>query len=142
MIESARHVILLGVLLFSVGCSSKSAGALGPPSPKSLESTPEVEVRGPRTKANVIANMAPLLRKMQEIYEEHRLRNPDLKGRIDLRLTVEWIGEILEIEIVRSSMSDRTFEEAVLRPIQFMDFDGWSESDEDTEILYPLVFGE
>jgi hypothetical protein len=44
--------------------------------------------------------------------------------------------------VINSSIADRKFERAVLRPIQFMDFDGWRESDVDTEIVCPLIFGD
>jgi hypothetical protein len=106
-----------------------------------LEDLPGLLVEGPRTRANVIANMAPAVLRMQEIYREHRARKPGLEGRIELALTAEWTGEIGRLEIFRSTFSDPEFELDVLRPVQFMDFDGWGISKEDTRIVYPIVFG-
>jgi hypothetical protein len=101
---------------------------------------PGLEIEGPRSTANVIANMDPAVRIMQEIYRKHRDRNPDLEGRLELKLSVDWNGEILQIEVGRSTMKDSVFEKEVVRPLQFLDFDAWSSSREETEIVYPVEF--
>jgi TonB family protein len=101
---------------------------------------PGLEIQGPRTKANVIANMEPAVRTMRKIYEKHRERNPALEGRIELKLSVDWNGEIMQIEVGRSTMNDPAFEKEVVRPLQFMDFDAWSTAEEDTDIVYPVEF--
>jgi len=100
-----------------------------------------LRITGPRTRANVIANMAPIVHGMQKIYEEHREIKNGLEGRLELQLTVEWTGEIGPIRIRESTFTDRDFEKAVLIPIQNYDFDGWADTGEDTEIVYPITFG-
>jgi TonB family protein len=134
--------ILLGAfgLMVTKGCqqSEETSTSSAEEIPKKVRG---LKVQGPRTEANVIANMAPVIRSMQNIYQEHLERNQSLSGKIKLRITVEWTGDVGLIEIADSSLSDPEFERAVLLPIQSFDFDGWSESDEDTEILYPIAFG-
>jgi hypothetical protein len=90
-----------------------------------------------------MANMAPMVQMMQEIYAKHRARKPELEGRLVVRFPVEWNGEIGAIEILpESTVTDPDFRREILRPIEFMDFDAWGRDDEDTVVVYPVVFGD
>jgi TonB family protein len=126
------------------GITSASSNGSGPGAEyekKTSSSVPGLEVNGPRTVANVVANMKPVVRWMQDIYSKHREKKSGLGGRMELELTVEWNGEIGLIKIASSTLSDPDFERAVLLPIQSCDFDPWGRSDTDTHIIYPISFG-
>ena len=99
-----------------------------------------LEVEGPRTRANIISNLDPMLRKMQEIYRDHRTRKPDLAGSMTFKMTIEGNGEIGFTKIVRNTFDDKEFEIAVMGPFQFMDFDGWIMAREDTDIEFSVAF--
>jgi hypothetical protein len=138
------RIIRLAIVLFLSGlaaCGSHDSAqdrkGTGQEIPRDV---PGLEIEGPRTKANVIANMFPAVIHMQKIFEEHRMRNPDLEGKVEFKLTVDFNGEIGELKVDRSTMDDPEFEKAVIRPLQFMDFDGWGDSEQETEIIYPVEF--
>lgn len=137
IVQMAALLIAVGLIACGGQNSDTQGKSAGPAIPKDVSG---LEIKGPRTKANVLHNMAGAVHKMQEIYKEHLKRNPGLKGRIELKLTVEWNGEIMQIATGRSTLQDEAFEKALLRPLQFMDFDGWDASNEETEILYPVEF--
>jgi len=46
----------------------------------------------------------------------------------------------MDLQVVHSTCGEPAFEQAVLRPLQFSDFDGWGESGE-TEVLFTIAFG-
>ena len=133
-------VVALGV----VSCAHQEAVSPRPDAARGApQDVPGLEVTGPRTRANVMANVAPMAQMMQEIYAKHRVRKPELEGRLVVRFPVEWNGEIGAIEILPgSTVTDPDFRREVLRPIEFMDFDAWGRDDEDTVVVLPVVFGD
>lgn len=106
-----------------------------------LRDIPGLEIKGSRTRANVIGNIRPLLDHMQVIYEEHKARNAALKGGFDLRLTVDCTGEVELIQLRNNTITDEKFMKAVRRPLDFVDFDVWGEPRDETEINLPVRFG-
>jgi len=125
-----------------VGCASNHATDLPTEVLSDVPACAQgLEIEGPRTRANVVANLCPLLERMETIYREHCAANPDLAGSVTLRVEVEWNGEIGVIELLDSTFEDAEFLRALRRPVEFADFDGWMRKDEDTAVRCRLVFG-
>jgi len=141
MKKGLAYVLLLLVpLLTSCGCGRQEAGS--DHSEERLVEIPGLAVTGARSRGNVLQNLQPVVRAMNRIYERHRARNPDLKGRMEIHLDVEFNGEIGRIEVVRTTIPDEALGRELLRPLQFADFDGWDAAEDGTEVRFPIVFGE
>jgi len=137
-----KAIMLIAFVLITGACGSESP----PQKPKTcLEEMPQrilgLKVRGARSEKNVIANMWPVMCKAQEVYRERLEANPTLKGTVELKLVVEFNGEIGPYSISRSTVRDPVLEERLLRLVSFMDFDPYGARNSDTEILLPIHFG-
>ena len=138
-----KTLSLLTILIIVLGfasCDNREVDLKADQKPGTPSAIKKLEVTGSRTKANVRKNMTPLVNKMVEIYKKHQAKNPELKGTIELRLVVEFNGEVQEIKIIRTTISDENFLKDVIRPIEFTDFDGWGNSEDETEILCTIEF--
>jgi hypothetical protein len=117
-------------------------------SPESTESCAENEpeqvagmkVKGTRSEKNVIHNMWPVVCRAREFYRERLKEDPKLKGTIELKLVVEFNGEIGPFSISRSTVNDEELEKQVLYIIQFLDFDPYGSRNSESEILFPMHF--
>jgi hypothetical protein len=134
-------VILIFVSLLAA-CGTEEA----PKQPKScLERMPEkiasLKVSGARTEKNVISNLWPIICRAQELYAQQRKENPALgKGTVELKLSVEFNGEIGAYSIIRNTTGDPTFEKMILKLFQFMDFDPYGVHNSESEIVLPIHF--
>jgi hypothetical protein len=133
--------------IFAFVMSLLAACSSGDPSHESktcLENKPEsisgLNVTGERSEKNVINNMWPVICKARELYQERLKVNPELKGTIDLRLSVEFNGEVGPYSIVRNTIEDLVFEKQIMALIQFMDFDSYGPHNSESQILLPLQF--
>jgi len=138
--RTSLAVALTAALLASACRSSGTTATASPVA--ALRDLPGLEVKGPRSRANVVANLRPVLARMRELYEERRRIDPDLAGRIEVYITVEWNGEVGAIELRESTFGDPALEDALLLPVGYTDFDSWGRCVEDTEIVWPITFGE
>jgi hypothetical protein len=124
-----------------VACASLNQ--FGSPKP-CLENKPQniagLKIEGARTRANVIHNMWPIACRAQEIYQERLKDNPKLKGMIELKLYVEFNGEIGPFSIGRNTLQDPAIENEILTMIQFMDFDPFGPQNSEADILFPIHF--
>jgi len=111
------------------GCRAPDETA-PPAAAAALPGVTRLDITGPRSRANVIHHLAPMVEDMWRVYREHRAQKPDLAGQIELQLKASWNGEITVLEIARSTCGDPEFEEALLRPAQFTDFDNWGRKGE------------
>jgi TonB family protein len=114
-----------------------------PEQPKScVESVPDrisgLNVSGARSEKNVIKNLWPLVCKARELYRERLAEKTGIEGTIDLKLNVEFNGEVGAHSIARSTVKDPELEKRVLRLIQFADFDVFGPQNSETEILLPI----
>lgn len=110
-----------------------------------LESVPEsisgLEVSGARSEQNVIANLWPVVCRAREFYRESLKANPDLKkGTVELKLAVEFNGEIVSFDIVRNTVEDAAFEQKLRNLLAFMDFDPYGAHNSESDIVLPMHF--
>jgi hypothetical protein len=109
-----------------------------------LENEPEkvagLKVAGPRSEKNVIHNMWPVVCRARELYRQRLGEAPRLKGTLELKLTVEFNGEIGPYSVSRSPLEDEQFEAQLLRLVQFLDFDPFGPHNTETDILFPFEF--
>ena len=99
-----------------------------------------LKIKGIRSEKNVIKNLWPVVCRAQEMYREALKKHPELKGILELKLVVEFNGEIGPHSIERSTLKNRAFEKQILRLIQFMDFDPFGSQNSEAEILIPIQF--
>ncbi|HID30025.1 MAG TPA: hypothetical protein EYP19_08480 [Desulfobacterales bacterium] len=97
-----------------------------------------LKVTGARSEKNVIHNMWPIVCKARELYQERLKVRPGLKGTLELRLSVEFNGEIGPYSIARSSIEDEVLERQILSLIDFMDFDPYGSQNTESDILFPI----
>ena len=104
------------------------------------QSIPGLKVTGARSEKNVINNMWPVICKARQVYQERLKDNPKLIGTIELKLSVEFNGEIGPFSITRKTIEDPVLEKRLLALIQFMDFDPNGPQNSESEILLPIHF--
>jgi len=140
--QTTKAVVVLIVVSFLYACGSEEE----PATAKScLESMPEkisgLKVAGARSEKNVIANLWPAICRARDLYAQRIKENPNLgEGMIELKFTVDFIGEIEAYFIVRSTLGDSVFDKMVLRLFEFMDFDPYGAHNSETQILLPIHF--
>lgn len=126
-------------LLTACGSEDRSQQAAG-----CLENVPGsisgLKVTGARSEKNVIQNVWPVICKARELYQDRLKTDPNLKGDLELKLAVEFNGEIGPYEVTRSTLNDPEFESQVIRLIQFMDFDPYGPHNSESEIILPIDF--
>jgi hypothetical protein len=100
-----------------------------------------LKVTGARSEKNVIHNLWPLVCRAQELYGQRLKENPGLKkGMVELKLSVEFNGEIGPFSLIRNTVGDPVFEKRLLKLFQFMDFDPYGEHNSQSEIILPIHF--
>jgi hypothetical protein len=100
-----------------------------------------LKIKGDRSEKNVIANMVGFVCYVKEMYEKRLTEKPDLKGGVVIRLTVEDIGEIGRWSIERNTINDEKFIETLKQSIGPLEFDYYTGETKETEIFYPISFG-
>jgi hypothetical protein len=134
-------VLIFFTVLIIAACSSENPSE----QPKNCldnlpTSIPGLKIQGVRSEKNVIQNLWPLICRAREIYQEQLNDKPRLNGIVEIKLTVEFNGEIGPYSIVRSTLEDSVFEDRFLRLISFMDFDPYGPLNSETEIILPIPF--
>ena len=142
MKQTTKAVIVLIVLSFLYACGSKEEPATAR---SCLESMPEkiagLKVTGARTEKNVINNLWPIVCRAQELYAQERKKKPELKkGTVELKMVVEFNGEIGAYSIVRNTTEDHALGTKILRLFEFMDFDPYGAHNSEAEIVLPIHF--
>lgn len=128
-------------LAFLTACSSEEAtekpGGC-------LENVPDaitgLEIEGARSERNVIKNLWPLTCRARELYQQRRMDDPSLGGTLILKLNVEFNGEIMQFDIVRSTLEDSEFERRIMDLFRFADLDVYGPRNSESEIIYPMYF--
>jgi hypothetical protein len=97
-------------------------------------------VTGARSPANVTRNLWPVVCQARDLYQQQRKDNPDLQGYVEMKLVVEFNGEIGSYAIIRSTMNASAFEDKIKRLFQFIDFDPYGKHNSESEIVLPIHF--
>lgn len=75
---------------------------------------------------------------LYKLYNHARRKNPGLKGKIVLRLTIAPSGKVNSIEIVSSELNDPKLETRLVRRIRNFDFG--AKNVESMSVTYPIEF--
>jgi len=141
-VKLTKAVVVLIAVSFIYACGSKEEST----TPQScLESMPEkiagLKISGARTEKNVINNLWPIVCKAQELYAERREENPEIKkGTVEVKMVVEFNGEIGAYSVVRTTTKDPALAKKILRLFEFMDFDPYGAHNSESEIVLPIHF--
>jgi hypothetical protein len=134
--------IILSLLIpILVACSSAEQSNLSEDCYESIpEKIPGLKVQGERSEKNVIKNLWPVVCRAQELYRERLKYDPSIKGTIELKVSVEFNGEIGPYSIIRDTIEDKAFERQLLDIIGYLDFDSYGSFNSETEIILPIDF--
>lgn len=141
MMNGKKSILLAFLVSLILGCSVEDQSQ----APKGcLESMPDtisgMTVTGVRSPENVTHNLWPVICRARDLYQHQRKDNPDLKGVVEIKMVVEFNGEIGSYAITRSTMPSPAFENNIKRLFQFMDFDTFGEHNSESEIVLPIQF--
>lgn len=100
-----------------------------------------LKITGERSERNIIKHMVPFVCDLQELYQKRLQKKPDLKGTLELRILVEFNGEIMSYSIERTSIEDALFLKEVKHRLAFLSFDSYGPFNSETEFIYPVRFG-
>lgn len=130
------------LLLLLAGCSSVNQASMKPETclknkPKTI---PGLKIKGARSEQNVIHNLWPLVCKTRQLYRERLKETPKLTGTLELKLYVEFNGEIGPFEITCNKLEDPSIERKLRNLIEFMDFDPYGPDNSDSEVVLPIHF--
>ena len=137
-----KKLVVLALLISNIlACNGKDSSQ----APKScMESMPDsivgMSVTGARSPENVTHNLWPIVCLARDLYQKQRKDNPNLKGLVEIKMAVEFNGEIGSYAITRSTLNSPAFENKIKRLFQFMDFDPYGEHNTESEIVLPIHF--
>jgi hypothetical protein len=135
-------ILFFFVVIITIACSKKEDNQKVVPCYQIIpEKVPGLKIKGDRSEKNVIANMVGFVCYVKEMYEKRLTEKPDLKGGVVIRLTVEDIGEIGRWSIERNTINDEKFIETLKQSIGPLEFDYYTGETKETEIFYPISFG-
>ena len=136
-----RLIMLVVFISLLFACSGKEQSQ---PPKGCMESMPDtisgLNVTGTRSPENVTQNLWPIVCKARELYAQQLKDNPDLKGVIEINMTVEFSGEIGAFKITRNTINNPAFENKIKRLFQFMDFDPFGKHNSESQIMLPMHF--
>ncbi len=101
-----------------------------------------LKITGERSERNIIKHMVPFVCYLQELYQKRLQEKPDLKGILELRILVEFNGEVMSYSIERTSIEDPLFLKEVKHRLAFLSFDSYGQFNSETEFIYPIRFGK
>lgn len=76
--------------------------------------------------------------KLFSLYNRARRKNPDLKGKVILEITIAPSGKVTKIIVVTSELNDKTLEARLLKRIKLFDFG--AQPVEQVTVTYPIEF--
>jgi len=140
----AYLLILLAVVGAAVGWATRPDGTAYDPK-TCLEQIPsDIEglqiLQGQRTKESVIRDMVPVFCNAEVLFS--MMRTKVRPGRIVFKVSVEYNGEVTEVEIDESTIGSNEFAREVSDFVMDTDFISWARHDENTVFLYPMAFGD
>lgn len=71
-------------------------------------------------------------------YEKYLKRDPNLKGKINLRITISSSGNVSAIKVVENTTGNTEFEDEIVRKVKMWQFE--PVADGDVTVSYPFVF--
>ena len=99
-------------------------------------------LKGPRSKASIIRDMVPAICNGQVLFYRMQSTDPELQaGFVVFRVVVEYTGEVIAVDIEKTTLQSEVFLKEVSDFIMDMDFIGWARNDIDTVFVYPVQFG-
>lgn len=141
MINFIKSIVLAFFISLILACSSDDRKEAPKGCMESmLETISGMTVTGARSPANVTRNLWPAVCKAKALYQQQRKDDPDLKGSVEIKLAVEFNGEIESYGIVHSTMNAPAFENKIKRLFQFIDFDFYGKHNSESEIVLPIHF--
>jgi hypothetical protein len=98
-------------------------------------------IQGPRTEQNIAADMHVAYCNGQVLLKQMNAAGKEINsGTVRFRVTVEYTGEVMSVEVVDSEIDSDEFLKKVSDMIMDSDFTPWHRHDEDTEFIYPMTF--
>jgi len=105
------------------------------------ESVDGLRIEGERPEKNIIVNMVPFICGIQDLYQKRLAEKPELKGSLELKILVEFNGEIISYAIDRVTIDDTVLVKEIKHRLGFLDFDPYGRFNTETEFTYPVRFG-
>lgn len=122
-------------LVFGCGPENEAgAGDCLSQQPKDLKG---LAVRGVRSRSNVVHELWKLI---CPIREYHRSQKPQVAGSMQVKLTVDYNGEVGAVQVLRSDIDDEQLKRRVVRILESAEFSYWGQEKDDTEVTYTFSF--
>jgi len=80
-------------------------------------------------------------RAIEDCYKKESKSNPNLKGDLDVEFTIDFNGRVKDIQIVRSSIYNKTIEKCITNRIRGWRFKAIDRQEEDIKIKQKYIFG-
>ena len=98
-------------------------------------------LEGSRTETSIIRDMVPIVCRARKIFEGMRAEEGTFKaGSMTLRVSVEFNGEVIQVKIEESDITDRQFQNKIVNLVVVSDFAYQGREDTDSVFLYPIHF--
>lgn len=136
----------LGVLLLiSSGCSTLDNNPSFDPKTCLKDKPQQVDglkiISGQRSKQSVVVDMQFPYCNGQVLFKVvHDKGQQIAPGRAVFKVTVEYTGEVIAVEMTESTIVDKAFLQNIADMIMDTDFSPWQRDDEDAQFLYPMTF--
>jgi Ca-activated chloride channel family protein len=108
----------------------------------SLDLSSVTILKGGRSKQSVLRVVMQNLASLRYAYNKRLRDKPDVQGTVTVKFKIDYAGKVISCEIVQTTMNDPELENAIKTRIQRWVFEGVTNKDDVTEVVYPLVFSK
>lgn len=94
----------------------------------------------PRSRESIINVVMKRVSELRDIYNKRLVDDPSLYGKITVKYSIDYIGNVIKAKVVSSTVNDTKLEGQIAAAILEWDFDTIDNVNDITEIVYPFIF--
>ncbi|MFW6327515.1 MAG: AgmX/PglI C-terminal domain-containing protein [Bacteroidota bacterium] len=95
---------------------------------------------GGRPRDNVQKTVLENIKSLKTIYDQRRVENPELEGKILVRFAINDRGQIIQSEVIEQNVQDSLFMRQIVGELRRWEFGQIKIKGDVTEVIYPFVF--
>jgi TonB family protein len=139
--KTIKSILTLILLVICFGCMNRAINqnspSLGNKEPHFIKGG---ELRGHRSRPNVMSGIMKNIGKLRKIYNEEYKDSTGGKLEIIVKFKIDYLGNVVSSETTESNSNNPEFDSKLLNAINTFQFGQIDQIADTTRITYPLIF--